>query len=686
MRNNRFAAVGESIKKNLMPLLKMVCVYVVLIFGTEAFFRKSLMATVLWVVNEPFLFSLNVFVLTTISSIMLMLTRRIEWVTLAVGGVATILSFVNIGKFQLRNVPLLYEDFYLLNEVWVLMPEILNIRMMVMMATGVAISAIIGHFLIKWFRKSKLQGHRGVTLLLMSLSVVFLLIGQNINSADISIMDTGFIYSLSNNTRQQMIIHEEQLQEAKVLYNNYLAAYGELEDLSAIDTKPNIIVIQSEAFWDVNKLGVSFDQNPIPVFESLKKESIHGETYVPVFGGGTSNTEYEVLTGLTMKNFSSDWYMVYPNEIKSPTVSVASILKNQGYAAEGIHPYMSWYYNRIEVYKHFGFDSLKTIEYMNGYDNIGVFASDDYTTDLIIEALKSNDDPFFGFVVTMQNHGPYGNARFKQEDFDIQIEDKLTDSSRYLLANYTQGIHLSDRALGRLVEHLRGLDEPTILLFFGDHLPMLGEDYQIYREVGYVGKESTEALQQDMRIMAVPYIIWRNYDDTAVELPMMNLSYIPSILLREARVEMPDYMKVLYMLREDMPLYLRGHGFDSSGKEIASDMPLFQNTQALFFKLYQTARDEDVWKVKRNNDFNKTLTEISITACTVSDNVTTVRGKNFYEGMKVYVKGAETPFSFVSSNEITLAGTVGVGDEIVMKLFDSKGSLLAQSTNVFTVK
>lgn len=686
MKNNRLAIVLESIKANYMPLLKMICVYVVLIIGTEAFFRKSLMDTVLWMINEPFLFAMNVFVLTALSSVLLMLTKRIEWVTLVVGGVATVLSFVNIGKFQLRNVPLLYEDFFLLNEVWVLMPEILNIRMMVMMAICVMISAILGHFLIKWFRKSKLQKHRGITLMLMTMSVLFLLIGQNINSADISIMDTGFIYSLSNNTRQQMIIHDEQLQEAKVLYKGYLEAYDALEEQAPLPAKPNVIIIQSEAFWDVNKLGVSFDQNPIPVFESLRKESIYGETYVPVFGGGTSNTEYEVLTGLTMKNFSNDWYMVYPNEIKSPTVSLASILRNQGYAAEGIHPYMSWYYNRVEVYRHFGFDSLKTIEYMNGYDSIGVFASDDYTTDLIIEALRSNEEPLFSFVVTMQNHGPYGNARFKQEDFDIQIKDKLTDSSRYLLANYTQGIHLSDKALGKLVEHLRKLDEPTILLFFGDHLPMLGEDYQIYREVGYVGKESTEELQKDMRIMAVPYIIWRNYDDTSVELPIMNLSYIPSILLREAGVEMPDYMKVSYMLREDMPLYLRGHGFDVSGGEITSDMPLFQNTQALFYKLYQTALDEDAWKVKRNNDFNKTLTEITIKASTVSGDETTVMGENFYESMKVYVKGNEMPFSFVSSNEIRLMGALSVGDEIGMKLFDSKGSLLAQSKKIYSVK
>lgn len=689
MKDKRISGIKDSLLLNSPAFAKMVLVYIVLILGTESFFRKSILDTVMWVVNEPFLFTLNVFALIGISTFVLMFTKRIEWVTLIVSGIVAVLSFVNIGKFQLRNVPLLYEDFFLLNEVWILLPEILNIRLLVVIGIGGILFFLLGHLLMKWIKKTTLTRHRLMTSVMLGLSILVFTVGQSVNSADISIMQTGFIYSLSNNTRQRMIIEEAQLEEADVLYQNYLEAFAQLEDVTSPNgepkTKPNIIIVQSEAFWDVNKLGVAFDNNPIPVFESLKKESIHGEAYVPVFGGGTSNTEYEILTGLTMKNFSSDWYMVYPNEIKSPTVSLASILNNQGYVTEGVHPYMSWYYNRIEVYKHFGFDRLKTIEYMNGYENIGVFASDDYVTDMIIESLASSKEPLFSFVVTMQNHGPYGNVRFKQEDFDIAIKDKLSDSSRYLLANYTQGIHLSDRALGRLVEHLKTLDEPTVLMFFGDHLPMLGEDYQVYREVDYVGKESTEMLQKDMRIMAVPYVIWRNYDDTSTSLPIMNLSYIPSILLREAGVEMPDYMKVLYMLREDMPLYLRGHGYDAGGNEVTADMPLYKNTQALFFKLYKTALEEESWKLKQNDAYNTSLTEIEIESCIALNGKLKVIGQKFYEGMKVSVKGMDKPFEFISSNEILVQGSAEVGDQIVIKLYDSEGSLLAES-NTFTMK
>ncbi|HAS74424.1 MAG TPA: hypothetical protein DCS67_09795 [Clostridiales bacterium UBA8960] len=684
MKSSKLKYIGDSIKLNIKPLLKMLVVYLIVIIGMESLFRKSLIETVFWVFNEPFLFMLNIFSLVMISAFLLLFTKRIDWVTIIVGGLTAILSLVNIGKFELRNVPLLYEDFFLISEVWVLMPEIMNVRILLIMAIGTLLAVFCGFLLVKWFKQGRLQKHRTAMIALLLLSVSVFSIGQNINSADLSINKSGFIYSLSNNTRAQMIIHEEQLQEAKVLYEQYLDAYLQLKDVEKLTERPNIIIIQSEAFWDINKLGVKFNKNPIPIFDALKKESVYGEAYVPVFGGGTSNPEYEILTGLTMKNFSNDWYMVYPNEIKSPAVTLASILRKQGYYSEGIHPYMSWYYNRLEVYEHFGFNSFRTVEFMNQYEKIGVFASDDFTTDLIIDSIEQNKAPVFNFVVTMQNHGPYGNSRFTSDAFDIEIETKLTDSSRYLLANYTQGLHLSDRALGKLVDYLRTSDEPTILLFFGDHLPMLGEDYQIYREVGYIGNESNEVLQKDMRIMAVPYLIWRNFSDASEEMPTMNLSYLTSILLREAEIEMPEYMKVLYMLRADMPLYLRGVGYDVNGHEITSDMPLYQNTQALFFKLYQNALKEDAWKIIKNKDYNKAYTQIEITSAKEQGDQTVVRGNNLYESMTVFLNDKEVAFDFISTSEIQLATKVVKGDYIVIKLLDSKGKLLATS-NKYTM-
>ena len=253
---------------------------------------------------------------------------------------------------------------------------------MIMIGLGIVVAIGIGFALFKFFKKSTLHKHRLAAFTLSLISIGVLSVGQNINAADIDISKTGFIYSLSNNTREQVILNDEQLETAGNLYDQYLVEYNNRTHEKTLESKPNVIVIQSEAFWDVNKLDVNYNKNPIPNFEALRKESRYGELYVPVVGGGTANTEYEILTGMTLKNFSNDWYTVYPSEINQPMVSLASIFKNQGYESIGIHPYQSWYYNRLAVYDHLGFDTLKTIEFMNDPEIIGAYMSDRYTTEI----------------------------------------------------------------------------------------------------------------------------------------------------------------------------------------------------------------------------------------------------------------------------------------------------------------
>ena len=663
----------------------MIMIYVFIIIGTEAVFRKSLVGTLTWVAQSPFLFLLNLAMLVMVSSLLLIITKRIVWVTIFVGTVATILSFVNIGKYALRNVPLLYEDFFLVKEVWVLMPQLVNAKTLLMVVIGALVLAAISFFLFKFFKSNSLHKHRLLSATVMMVSLILLIVGQNVNSADIDISKSGFLYSLSNNTRAaSVVVDEAQLEAADNLFAKYVKEYNTQNpaDSAGDAVKPNIIIIQSEAFWDINKLGIKMSKNPISFFESLREESHYGELYVPVVGGGTSNTEFEILTGMTLKNYSNDWYMVYPNEIKSPTVSLASILRKQGYESVGIHPYMSWYYNRLEVYKNLGFNAFKTIEFMNNIDKVGDFASDQYATDQIIEAVETTDKPLFNFTVTMQNHGPYGNLRFAADEFDIDINSKMSDSSRYFLHNYVQGLYLSDLALENLVNYLRDCGEPTILVFYGDHLPMLGEDYQAYRDVDYVGDEDNASLQVDLRMMAIPYVMWKNYDDTSVKTPTMNASYLTSYLLKEAGLDMPDYLKALYMARESMPLYFRNFGYDVKGDKLSSDTAEFMNTKALYLSIYDDLKEgvgTSDWLIDDFVDYNKTLSEIQISSATVLTNQTDIMGNHFYEAMVVMVNGEKTSFEFVDDQHITLKKKLTSGDKIEMKLYDSEDKILGSA-------
>ncbi len=428
-------------------------------------------------------------------------------------------------------------------------------------------------------------------------------------------------------------------------------------------------------------MDVKFSKNPNAYFESLRNEAQYGEMYVPVVGGGTSNTEYEILTGMTLKNYSNDWYMVYPNEIKSPLISLASILRKQGYSSVGIHPYMSWYYNRYGVYNSMGFNTFKTLEFMNDVRKVGEFAADDYTTDLIINQIENETAPVFNFTVTMQNHGPYGNARFGADQFDVDIKTKMSDSTKYFLHNYVQGLYLSDQALEKLINYLKTCGEPTILLFYGDHLPMLGDDYQAYRELDYIGNEDNYTLQNDLRMMAVPYILWSNYDTKSEELPTMNASFMTSFILNKAALDMPDYLKALYMAREDMPLYFRTFGYDTNGNKLTQESSAFINMKSLYLSIFNTlSKGEgiDQWVIKDNSDFNKTLSEINITKVEASESQTQIYGGPFYEGMAIGVNNEKIDFDLKEDGTLQIKRGLKQGDQISIQLLDTDGKVLAE--------
>ena len=83
---------------------------------------------------------------------------------------------------------------------------------------------------------------------------------------------------------------------------------------------------------DVNYLkGIEFSENPIPTFTKLKDEGVSGFLSVKNVGGGTANTEFEILTGMNLDHFGFGEYP-YTTILKSRACeSIAYNLKRLGY-------------------------------------------------------------------------------------------------------------------------------------------------------------------------------------------------------------------------------------------------------------------------------------------------------------------------------------------------------------------
>jgi len=254
-------------------------------------------------------------------------------------------------------------------------------------------------------------------------------------------------------------------------------------------------------------------------------------------------------------------------------------------------PTYSWYYERDQVYPRLGFQETTFKENLEGSETLGPFISDEVVTDELIKQLKSTEEPMFSFAVTMQNHGPYNERRnLPVIDFDTDLEEQHHE----MLQIFTDGTYYSDQALKKLVEFLRDWDEPTLVLFFSDHLPMLGENYSVYRELGFIGDETPEELQDDLRLHTVPYILWSNYSDEAVEKPLKNASFLTPLVLEESNMEKPIHLETVSRIYQRAPLITNSYLTDHEGNRYDHETEEYREV----LDLYRSIRDRLVYDAK----------------------------------------------------------------------------------------
>jgi phosphoglycerol transferase MdoB-like AlkP superfamily enzyme len=319
-----------------------------------------------------------------------------------------------------------------------------------------------------------------------------------------------------------------------------------------LSRSPNIIVILSEAFWDPTKIqGLRFSRDPIPTFHALQEKYTNGTMLSPQFGGGTANVEMEVLTGNSIR-FLSDGEIAYENEIKHQVDSLASILSKQGYTSTAVVAFDSWYVNSISIYKRLGFDRYIPIEFFNPNEYVGPYMGDHAIGKKIIEESKRSEGPDLIFAGTMENHHHYFESKFKQNTIRVKAPAFVSDESIAIIETLAQGINGSDAMLQDLVKYYGQLKEPTIIVFFGDHLPYLEADYFVYRDTHYIqGEDDPNFLDKMYR---TPLLIWNNYMPDNKEIVHFSPSFLSPYLLHQAKLKGSNYTDFLYNFSKKIPV------------------------------------------------------------------------------------------------------------------------------------
>ena len=261
--------------------------------------------------------------------------------------------------------------------------------------------------------------------------------------------------------------------------------------------RPNIIFLQLESFFDVNTIiGGEYSRDPTPNFNRLSANCPSGELYVPTIGGGTANTEFEVLSGLNLDFFGAGEYPYNTILQEKPCETICYNLKDYNYVSTALHNNTGTFYSRNEVYARLGFDRFVSLEYMQdvSYTSLG-WCEDGVLTDEIIRALESTVDRDLLFTITVESHGKYAET-YEPKAGDVEVLSLPEGIPLAPFQNFVNILTATDEFLGTLVRQLSHFQEPTILVVYGDHLPAL-------------------ELENDMlttgNIYASRYVIWNNF-------------------------------------------------------------------------------------------------------------------------------------------------------------------------------
>lgn len=319
-------------------------------------------------------------------------------------------------------------------------------------------------------------------------------------------------------------------------------------------TRPvNVIVIMNESFSDLSVLpGVETNQDAMPFLRSLTENTIKGYAYSSVFGGTTANSEYEFLTGNTTAYLPAGTvpYQMYVSDGDPTLVSQMAAL---GYRTIAAHPYRSSGWNRPSVYQNFGFDEVyfegdfQNREYMRGDSRTG-YVTDrcDYENLIRLYEEKEEGEPLFLFNVTMQNHSGY-QMSWDNLPREVWLTGEL--EGRFQTVNqYLSLIYQSDQAFEELIRYFSQVEEPTMILLFGDHQPQVATNF--YTDV--LGIDPPTELAQKKQM--VPFFLWANYDIPEAEGVELSLNYLSALLMDTAHLPMTGYQKYLLELWQTAPV------------------------------------------------------------------------------------------------------------------------------------
>ncbi len=478
----------------------------------ETMARHSLLESFRFFVQSPSVFLFNTFLIFATYSIVLLFRRRIFWyVVISVPWLG--LGITNGVILINRMTPFTVKDLANVGDGLSIVTNYLSTGTLILAIVGALalIAALVLLFLFAPKMKSKVNYKKSVTAILI-IAVLFFGVWQAaiktktvdtfFGNLAYAYRDYGVPYCFISTWLDTGISKPADYSDSsikKIFKNGELGESGTYEPVKTDEDQkyPNIIFLQLESFIDPTLVeGFSYSKDPVPNFRRLMKEYSSGYLTVPSVGAGTANTEFESMTGISVKFFGPGEYPYKSVLLEKTCESIPFDLKNMGYSTHAIHNHRGAFYGRNKVFPNLGFDTFTSLEYMNNVVKTAKnWAKDGLLSDQMIDAMKSTKERDYIYTISVQGHGKYPTEQVL-ENPEIRVTEAPDEEQKWQYEYYVNQVYEMDLFIKDLTDRLSQFDEDVVLVMYGDHLPAL---------------DMTEDSMKNGDLFSTQYIIWNNF-------------------------------------------------------------------------------------------------------------------------------------------------------------------------------
>lgn len=660
-RNSAFAKKMKPCYK-IMNRFSLVfhALYACLInFAIEGISRHSAFEAWDYMVGSPMVFLYNSFMIFVTFSIVYLFKRRV-FVRIIISVLWLALGIANGYMLMVRVTPFNAQDLKVATDGLALITNYFNGFEIILVLIGIV--AVVVWVISMWRRGGQYEGKVHRVRALAGIAVCAILYGiaaeQAIEQRIVSTYfgniafayeDYGLPYCFMASLFNTGINEPDGYTEGTI---DTISNHGDIrksETGRAKEELPNIIFVQLESYFDVAEAEFfTTSQDATPNLHAMASKYSSGYFKVPSVGAGTANTEFEVLTGMNLRYFGPGEYP-YKTVLKDRTSeSAASALGALGYGTHALHNNGGNFYSRAKVFDHIGFDSYTSKEFMNILQlTENGWAKDDILIQHIMEAMDTTEQQDFVFGISVQGHGEYPEEQII-ENPTIRLDGIDDEAKKNKWEYYVNQVYEMDEFAGNLVKAVEERNEPTVIVFYGDHLPTMGLEAEDLKSrylynTNYVIWDNIGLPKEDRNIPA--------YQIMADVLERLDIHSGTVFNYHQQRRQTKNYLADLELLQYDI---LYGNQYVYDGKPPITEGHMIMGVKDVTLKNIVPHLDKGY----------------------------SLYGENFTKQSKVYINGEKQESKFLNNTRIDLSKAVlADGDIITVKQMGSSNTLFRKAND-----